>query len=77
MWGNHVTIVGGLEHVPNMELWKAHEGQRVAFKLSPKIYKHHDFWVMPAHAARFNELRVELGLTPWAEFHLTIGREYR
>lgn len=76
MWGNHVTVVGGLEQVPNMHLWKAHEGQQLVFELSPNVIKHHDFWVMPARAVRFNELRRELGLPPWTEFHLTIGREY-
>jgi len=76
MWGNHITIVGGLEHIPDLSAWKKHEGELIDFELSPDVYKHWKFWVMPAHSPRFAELRAELGLKPWDEFHLTIGREY-
>lgn len=75
MWGNHVTVVRGDEKPPNLDKWKAYEGETVEFEVSPHVYKQWDFWILPVKSERLHEIRRELGLTAFHELHITIGRE--
>ena len=76
MYGTHVTIVKGNEHVPDLTNWKKHAGKTVTFQVSPLVRRHWHFWNLPVRGPRLDELRSELGLTKTMPFHLTIGRQY-
>lgn len=78
MWGAHVTVVHGLEKIPKMELWKAHEGETVELEYCPELIKSKwRFWFIPARSARFSILRSELSLNPNSiDLHITIARQF-
>lgn len=74
MYGKHITIVGGNEHVKNMHLWKKHEGEIVEFEYAPVPRQHWQFWSLPVYGDHLQEFRRELGLKDEKDFHITIGR---
>ena len=77
MWCKHITVVRGTERVPNMDKWKLHDGRRVEFEYCPEIILNHwRFWSLSVRSNDLNALRVELGLKPINNLHITIGRQY-
>lgn len=77
MWGKHVTVVKGTERIPKLEHWKKHEGQVVEFEYCPELIRNHwRFWSLAVRGNDLTALRLELGLWPLKDMHITIGRQY-
>ena len=77
MFGYHVTVISGNEHVPNMNAWKKYEGKKIEVEYEIEtLRKDRSFWNFRVSGTdQLRESRRELGLKPDYHFHLTIGRE--
>ena len=77
MFGYHVTVISGNEHVPNMNAWKKYEGKKIEVEYEIEtLRKDRSFWNFRVSGTdQLREIRRELGLKPDYHFHLTIGRE--
>ena len=79
MWGLHVTVVRGDEHISKekLGLWKKYQGQSIEVMYDPERIKcHWKFWSVPVKSPRLEEIRAELGLKAFHDFHITVGRMY-
>lgn len=76
MYGPHVTIVSGNEHVPNLKAWKKYQGNVITFEYDTVIRNHWQFWSLPVYSEQFQSIRKELGLKAEPDFHITIGRQF-
>jgi hypothetical protein len=76
MYGTHVTIVGGNENVPKLDMWKKHEGKVIELEYSPAVRNHWAFWSLPVFGDHLQDLRFELGMVAEKDFHITIGRQF-
>jgi len=76
IFGTHVTIVRPEEAVPRMSLWRKYEGVQVDIDYDVEVRNHFGFWSLPVYSDCFQEIRVELGLPPEPDFHITIGRQF-
>ncbi len=79
MYGLHVTVVKGNEHInPKfMKFWKKYDGQEIEISYDPsKIECHWKFWSIDVVSPRLFEIRKELGLNDFHRMHITIGRQY-
>lgn len=77
MFGLHCTIVRGDERIKNENLWKKYQGQSIEIEYDPeKLKRHWTFWSIPVFSTRLEEIRGELGLQAYHDFHITIGRMY-
>ena len=76
MYGTHVTLVGGAEFVPRLDRWKKHEGKIIEFEYDPVVRNHQMFWSLPVYGDHLQEYRLELGMKPEPDFHITVGRQY-
>lgn len=79
----HISVVRH-EDVPNMELWRRHEGERIEFHYIPYVHHGKVYYWLNAFCTRLEEIRLELGLPVssqytlppegWVKcFHITIG----
>lgn len=73
----HVNVLRRQESSfePPRDLWRKYEGERVKIEYLPDVEKHWQFYVLPVRSDRLNEIRVELGLKPRNELHITVARE--
>ena len=76
IFGTHVTVVRPDEDVPKMTLWGKYEGVRVNVEYDVELRNHFGFWSLPVYSNYFQEIRLELGLHPEPDFHITIGRQF-
>lgn len=75
MWGTHVTVVRGNEHVPDLSAWKKHDRAKVTVEYAPGgLSPHWRFWTLPVRSSKLDDLRAELGLKNFHRHHITIGR---
>ncbi len=82
-WGAHVSIIRGEkpddEHI---HLWKKYHKQKFKFRYFPEIVEVKDrkkggnFYVINFQCPELSEIRRELGLPVYRDFHITIGRTY-
>lgn len=82
-WGAHATIIRGekpdAEHI---HLWKKYHKQKVKIRFKPEIVEVKDrkkdgsFYIINFESPELVEIRRELGLPIYPEFHITIGRTY-
>lgn len=75
MWGLHVTIVRGDEEGHLSENWGKREGEMIDIFYTPQLELNWKFWSLPVKGDNFFELRTEVGLTAFHDFHITIARE--
>ena len=75
MWGKHVTIVRGDEKGFKSPLWGKHQGETVDIYYSPALTRTWKFWSLPVKGDGLFELRSELGLKAFHDFHITVARE--
>lgn len=79
-WGSHITVVRN-EEPPNKELWWNYDGERIEFEYFPGVQtnltdeRFRSFWWVNVVCPRFEEIRVELGLSKNSDgiYHMTIG----
>lgn len=76
IFGTHVSVVRPEEDVPNMALWGKYEGTQVDIEYDVELRNHFGFWSLPVYSDYFQKIRVELGLQPEPDFHITIGRQF-
>lgn len=79
MYGLHVTVVKGDEHIDPkfLDLWKKYDGEEIEIEYDPtRIERHWKFWSITVVSPRLVEIRKELGLRIDFRLHLTIGRQY-
>lgn len=74
---SHITVIAGkYEPTHDERYWKKFDGYTVEFQYDPENINNDGvyFW-LPVYCKHFEELRVELGLTPTIPipWHLTIG----
>jgi hypothetical protein len=84
-WDAHVSIVRG-EYIPNMAKWKYNQSTSIAISYDPtQIHQTKsgrldndtgDFYYIPIYSDDINNIRKQLGLPTYDEYHLTIGRTY-
>lgn len=75
MFGLHVTVVRGDEKVKNAAAWKKHAGEEIVVEYNPvELRKKWQFWSMPVRSSRLEQLRAELGLSAFHDFHVTVAR---
>jgi len=74
--GSHITVIAG-KYEPNHDerYWKKYDGHSVLFEYSPEIESDGTYFWLPVFCKEFENVRVELGLTPTIPipWHLTIG----
>jgi len=75
MWGKHVTIVRGDEQGFKSPNWKKHEGEKIDIFYTPELERTWKFWSIPVRGDNLFDLRRELGLTAFHNFHITVARE--
>lgn len=76
MWGKHVTVVRGDEHEGfKSPLWGKHEGEMIDVFYAPELERTWKFWSIPVKGDGLFELRKELGLKAFHDFHITVARE--
>ena len=75
MFGKHVTIVRGDERGFTSPNWKKHEGETLDIYYVPDLELTFKFWSLPVKGDGLFELRRELGLTAFHDFHITIARQ--
>ena len=79
MFGLHVTVVKGDEHIhkDKLHLWKKYHGQTVELEYDPiAVERHWHFWSMSVRSQKLQDIRYELGLRLDYRLHLTFGRQY-
>lgn len=82
-WGAHVSIIRG-EKPDNehMHLWKKYDKKRIKIRFYPDIVQIKDkkqggsFFIINFESPELIEIRKELGLPIYPNFHITIGRTY-
>ncbi len=82
-WGAHSSIIRGEkpddEHI---HLWKKYHRKKVKIRFKPDIIEVKDrkkdgsFYIINFESPELTEIRCELGLPIYSEFHITIGRTY-
>ncbi|UYE98611.1 hypothetical protein XbC2_182 [Xanthomonas phage XbC2] len=82
-WGAHVSIIRGEkpddEHI---HLWKKYHKKKFKFRFFPNIVEVKDkkqsgsFYVINFECPELSDIRRELGLPVYRDFHITIGRTY-
>lgn len=77
MWGMHVTVVRGDEPGWRSQAWKLHAGERIDVFYKPELERTWGFWSMPVKGDGLFELRRELGLKAYHDFHITVARELK
>ena len=75
MWGKHVTIVRGDEQGFKSPNWGKYEGQKIDIFYMPELERTWKFWSIPVKGDGLFEIRRELGLKAFHDFHITVGRE--
>jgi hypothetical protein len=75
MWGKHVTIVRGDEQGFRSPNWGKHEGEMIDIFYTPEVELDWKFWTLPVRGDNLFELRRELGLCAFHNFHITVARE--
>lgn len=75
MWGKHVTVVRGDEKGFKSPLWGKHQGEMIDVYYSPKLTRTWKFWSLPVKGDDLFDLRRELGLKAFHDFHITVARE--
>jgi len=83
-WDAHISVVRG-EKPPRLH-WKKHVGEIIEFEYGIEPYNGNApnskrnnaemFWMIDVFCPRFGEIRAELGLRTFYNYHLTIGRTY-
>lgn len=76
LWGAHITWIRG-EEPPNKSPWGKYEALEIEFRYSNSLrYDNGRHIWLDVYCPKFNEMRVELGLTLLRQMslHLTIGR---
>ena len=76
MFGKHVTVVRGDEPGFKADAWGKYEGEKIKVLVSPCLNRNYAFWVLPVESDDLLDIRRELKLRNFHNFHLTIGREY-
>lgn len=82
-WGAHVSIIRGEkpddEHI---HLWKKHHKRKIKIRFKPEIVEVKDrkkggnFYIINFQSPEIDEIRRELGLPVYPDYHITIGRTY-
>lgn len=74
IWRGHCTIVRG-ETPKNLKAWNKYQGEVVEFEYSEEIRWSELYFWLPVYSRRFEEIRMELGLSPRprVNFHFTLG----
>jgi hypothetical protein len=75
MWGKHVTVVRGDEQGFRSPNWVKYEGQEVDVFYLPELECSWKFWSIPVKGDGLFEIRKELGLKAFHDFHITVARE--
>ncbi len=78
----HITVVRN-EVPSNIDYWRAHSGEIIAFDYSPIVKNDEIYWWLDVMCPRLTDIRTELGLdstSKWSRppdglevFHITIG----
>lgn len=76
LYGCHVTVVRGDEPGWKSSNWGKHEGKKITIKYSPELECTWKFWHLPVAGDGLFELRSELGLKAFHDFHITVARGY-
>lgn len=76
LYGTHVTVVRGDEPGWKSPSWKKHEGEKIDVYYSPELECTWKFWSLPVAGDGLFELRRELGLKAFHDFHITVARGY-
>lgn len=82
-WGAHVSIIRGEKPSDeNIHLWKKYHKHKFKFRFYPNIIEVKDkkqsgsFFIINFECPELSEIRRELGLPVYRDFHITIGRTY-
>lgn len=75
MWGKHVTVVRGDEKGFKSPNWGKYEGQMIDIFYRPELECTWKFWSIPVKGDGLFEIRKELGLKAFHDFHITVARE--
>ena len=75
MWGKHVTVVRGDETGHKSPNWGKYQGQEVDVYYGVDLKKTWKFWSIPVKGDGLFEIRRELGLKAFHDFHITVARE--
>jgi hypothetical protein len=75
MWGKHVTVVRGDEPGWKSQNWGKHAGEKIDVFYTPHLQRTWKFWSLPVKDDNLFELRRELGLKAFHDFHITVARE--
>lgn len=83
-WDAHISIVRG--EVPREEFrhhWKKYHGKTITFRYSHclrrtrnHIHEKDYFWFIDVQSPEIDEIREELGLRTFYNYHITVGRIY-
>ena len=65
----HISIIRG--PVPNLDKWKAYEGEEIEFKYENFVYKGQTYWWLNVSCKRLEDIRAELGLDPIGDVTLS------
>lgn len=73
-WEAHISVIAN-EMPPNIGLWRAYDGQEIAFSYEPAPEFNGIYVWLPVICERALDIREELGLPrqPFYPLHLTIG----
>lgn len=75
MWGKHVTVVRGDEQGFRSPNWGKYEGEMIDVFYLPELECSWKFWSIPVKGDGLFEIRKELGLKAFNDFHITVARE--
>lgn len=77
MFGKHVTVVRGDEAGFKSPNWKKHEGEKIDVYYAPgDLRREWEFWALPVKGDGLFELRQEVGLARFHDFHITVARQF-
>lgn len=79
MYGLHVTVVAGNEHIDKSKLkfWKTHQNEVFDIEYDPStLTSNWAFWNIKVKSDDLMAIRKELGLSSNFDFHITIGRQH-
>jgi hypothetical protein len=75
MFGTHVSVIRRYE-VKDLASLYLLNGRTIELQYSVELEKIHQFWCLPVISDELNDIRINYGLAPVTNLHITIGRKY-
>lgn len=75
-WKPHITVLDNRVKLNNNQknILKRYHNTKIEYEYDVSPYKHWKFWALRVYSPQLDEIRKEMGLSPYT-FHITIARE--